>query len=100
MFLEGTITVLTQRPVLRAVLDLSLPSRAGNDCLPHLPEERLGMVPGIDDAMRLSDQFCLAVAADFDELFVGIGDPAAHVRGADDRQGFECLGKRMLAVIA
>ena len=70
--------------VLAAVADDTLPGKTAGEGSPHLHEERLVVVTGVEDAVVLSEQFLARVLADPDELVVDERDPAVQSGDADD----------------
>ena len=68
-----------QRSIFGPVLDFAVPDPAARNRPIHLLEKILGMVPRVENAMVLADQFILGILADGAELVVYVTNCSLNV---------------------
>ena len=78
-------------PVFRSVADLATPDPTVGDRPPQVAHEFLRVVPGIDDAMVLAEEFISCVLGDIAELVVRVRDDPSPIRCRDDGRLIQCL---------
>ena len=74
-----------ERPVLRLILDFSVPDIPSLDSGPEIAHELFGVVSGIDEAMVLPHEFVARIPRDVAELVVHEANRSARVRHGHDR---------------
>ena len=67
------------------IADLAPPRLTRGDRAPQIDPECLRVMAGVDDSMRLPDQFFALVTTDLTEPVVDLDDPPLGVRHRDDR---------------